>query len=403
VGPRGALEVLRRLGPVDAPLSALPNAGYPERAGDRLLYPSDPEYFARLTAECADAGARLVGGCCGAGPEHIRALKQALAEGGRPVRAEPAEPAAEAGPAEPAVESEFSRKLASGKKVVLVELDPPKHMDAEPALEGAEALARAGVDAVTVAENPLAAPRLSNIAMALHIRQRAGAETIIHLTGRDRNLIGLQSTMMGLGSLGLLNVLAVTGDPPSKGAQERVTGVFDARSFDLITLLHRMGRGEAPSGEDLRKPVKFCIGAALNPNTRNVDMQLRRMERKIECGARYFLTQPVYSEDRLERVVRAQERFGLPVLVGIMPLASHRNAEFLHNEFPGIVIPEEVRERMRKAGDAGMEEGVSVAWELLEKAWSDVSGVYVIPPFNRYRMALDLMGRLPDREAAPFA
>ncbi|MFW5838120.1 MAG: bifunctional homocysteine S-methyltransferase/methylenetetrahydrofolate reductase, partial [Desulfovibrionaceae bacterium] len=382
VGPRGALEVLKGLGPVGVPLSVLPNAGYPERAGDRLLYSSAPEYFARLTAEIADHGARLVGGCCGAGPEHIRALRGALAGGGRPVRAVPAEPAApEAAPGAPAAQSEFSRKLDSGKKIVLVELDPPKHLDPEPALAGAQELAQAGVDAITVAENPLASPRMSNIAMALHIRQRAGAETIIHLTGRDRNLIGLQSTIMGLASLGLLNVLAVTGDPPSKGAQERVTGVFDARSFELISILERMGRGETPSGEDLRTPVRFSIGAALNPNTRNFDLQLRRMERKIENGARYFLTQPVYSEDRLERIIQAGKRFGLPVFAGIMPLASHRNAEFLHNEFPGIEIPEDVRERMRAAGEAGAAEGVAIAWELLSRAWSEVDGVYIIPPF----------------------
>jgi homocysteine S-methyltransferase len=284
--------------------------------------------------------------------------------------------------------------------MVLVEVDPPKHLDPEPALEGAQELAKAGVDAITVAENPLASPRLCNIAMALHIRNRAGVEPIVHMTGRDRNLIGLQSTAMGLASLGLLNVLAVTGDPPSRGAQERVTGVFDAASFDLISLLERMGRAETPSGEDLRKPVRFSIGAALNPNTKNFDLQLKRMERKIECGARYFLTQPVYSEDRLERARRASEKFGLPIFVGIMPLVSHRNAEYLHNEFPGIEIPDPIRERMRKAGDAGMEVGVEIAWELLSKAWPDLAGVYIIPPFNRYRLALQLMDRLPGRGRA---
>lgn len=398
VGPRGAREVLRGLKSTPAPIAVLPNAGFPERAGDRLLYSSAPEYFARLTAECTDYGARIVGGCCGAGPEHIKALKLELDQRAR-ASIEVKIPSPDAGEDKPALalESDFGRKLAAGKKMVLVELDPPKHLDPEPALEGAQELAKAGVDAITVAENPLASPRLCNIAMALHIRNRSGVEPIVHMTGRDRNLIGLQSTAMGLASLGLLNVLAVTGDPPSRGAQESVTGVFDATSFDLISLLARMGRGETPSGEDLRKPVRFSIGAALNPNTKNFDLQLKRMERKIECGARYFLTQPIYSEDRLERVLRASNTFKLPVFAGIMPLVSHRNAEYLHNEFPGIEIPDDIRERMRKAGDAGAEAGVEIAWELLSKAWPELAGVYIIPPFNRYRLALQLMDRLPER------
>ncbi len=399
IGPHGALDVLRTLHLPPCRLSVMPNAGFPEKLGDRLIYGSSPEYFARITAQCASHGARLLGGCCGTGDAHIRALKQALASLESPGKTcVPGLTISSPAPAgsgdqqsrQPGEPSEFCKKLGS-KKMILVELDPPKHLDLEPLLQGAATLKAAGVDAITIAENPLAIPRLSNISTAQHIRQATGAETIIHMTGRDRNLVGLQSTIMGLASHGLLNVLAITGDPPTKGAEENVTGVFDVQSFGLMSLLQGFNQGKNYYGDDMKKPVQFCIGGAFNPNTKNIGLQVKRLQRKIDCGARYFLTQPVYSQERVDRLLEATKDIKVPIFLGIMPLASHRNAEFLHNEFPGIDIPDPIRERMRLAGDAGMREGVAIARELLEYAWPHIAGAYIIPPFNRYQMAVDLM------------
>ncbi|WP_028577631.1 bifunctional homocysteine S-methyltransferase/methylenetetrahydrofolate reductase [Desulfomicrobium escambiense] len=391
IGPKNSLEVVRALGPVPVPLSVLPNAGFPEAAGDRLMYASSPEYFARQTAACAVHGARLLGGCCGTGPEHIAALVKALGSALPEVRIEA--PSAEERTAGTAVPTRLARRLQEGK-VVLVELDPPKHLDTEPVLRAAEALAAAGVDAITIAENPLAVPRLSNITLAGMVRARTGADVVVHLTGRDRNLVGMQSTIMGLAASNLHNVLAVTGDPPSAGSAERVSGVYDLRSMELISLLAGFNRGRNHYGDDMRLPVNFCIGAAFNPNTRNMALQVGRMEKKIAAGATHFLTQPVYSRSRVDEILAATAHVKAPIVLGIMPLASHRNAEFLHNEFPGIEIPLEARERMARAGDAGQREGIEIAWELLEYAWPHFAGVYIIPPFNRYQMALELMRRL---------
>ncbi|MEA5088087.1 bifunctional homocysteine S-methyltransferase/methylenetetrahydrofolate reductase [Solidesulfovibrio sp.] len=398
MGPRGARDMLRAAGPLPGPVSVFPNAGFPERRGDRLVYPSSPEYFADMLMQCAQAGARLLGGCCGTGPEHIRALHRLLAAGkvAAPGATPPA--AAQAAPVTQPREQEatatgFAARLGSGRPLFLVELDPPKHLDVAAVLEGADALARAGVDAITLAENPLAAPRLSNIALAQRIRARSDIEVIVHLTGRDRNLIGMQSTIMGLACLGLENVLAVTGDPPSTGGEERLSGVFDVRSFELIALLENFRQGRNAHGQDMRAAANFCIGAAFNPNTRNIAMQVKRLSRKAALGARYFLTQPVYAKEKVDEVIAAVKDVAQPIFLGIMPLVSLRNAEFLHNEFPGITIPEPVFARLREAGDGQAQEGLEIAWELMEYALPHFAGMYVIPPFNRYPLALELIKR----------
>lgn len=391
IGPKNSLEVVQELGPVAVPLSVLPNAGFPEAAGDRLMYASSPEYFARQTAACAAHGARLLGGCCGTAPEHIAALVRVLRAGSPVARGTAKVP--EKIDAQFAAPTRLARRLTEGK-VILVELDPPKHLDVEPVLAAAEALTAAGVDGITIAENPLAVPRLSNIVLAGMIRARTGADVVVHLTGRDRNLVGMQSTIMGLAASGLHNVLAVTGDPPSAGSSERVSGVYDLRSLELMALLAGFNQGRNHYGDPMRLPVNFCIGGAFNPNTRNMALQVGRMEKKIAAGAGYFLTQPVYSRQRVDEILAATAHVRAPIVLGIMPLASSRNAEFLHNEFPGIEIPLETRERMARAGEHGQREGVDIAWELLEYAWPHFAGVYIIPPFNRHAMALELMRRL---------
>lgn len=396
IGPKNSLDVVRELegqGGLSVPVTVLPNAGFPEAAGDRLMYASSPEYFARQTAACASHGARLLGGCCGTGPEHIEALVAALRAGDAAVRTPRVSQDSPVEPQQQAEPTRLARRLQEGK-VVLVELDPPKHLDVEPVLQAASALVEHGVDAITIAENPLAVPRLSNIVLAGMVRARTGSEVVVHMTGRDRNLVGMQSTIMGMAASGLHNVLAVTGDPPSAGSAERVSGVYDLRSMELMQLLDGFNQGRNHYGDNMKLPVNFCIGGAFNPNTRNLALQVGRMEKKIQAGAQYFLTQPVYSRQRVDEILAATGHISAPIVLGIMPLASSRNAEFLHNEFPGIEIPQDTRDRMARAGDNGQQEGVQIAWELLEYAWSHFAGVYIIPPFNRYQMALELMRRL---------
>ncbi len=401
VGPKGARDILARASAagLPGPFSVFPNAGFPERLDDRLVWPSSPAYFGRTLAACADLGARLLGGCCGTGPEHVAALRAALAGESAARAAAPAAPVppAPSAPARAGADGQprnrFADRLRAGERLFLVELDPPKHLDVAPALAAAEALARGGADAITVAENPLASPRLSSVALAAMIRARTGAEVIVHLTGRDRNLIGMQSTIMGLAAQGLLNVLAVTGDPPPSGGEDRVSGVFDVRSFELMALLKGFAEGRNAQGQDMKARPPFCIGGAFNPNTRDMAVQVSRLRRKMERGAEFFLTQPVYSRDKIDRIAAATRDTGAPVFLGIMPLASHRNAEYLHNEFPGISIPDEVRERMRAAGENGAAEGLQIAWELMEHALPRFAGIYVMPPFNRHAAALELLRR----------
>ncbi|MFO7597925.1 MAG: bifunctional homocysteine S-methyltransferase/methylenetetrahydrofolate reductase [Desulfocurvibacter africanus] len=397
VGPKGGRDILTaasRARPT-GPFSVFPNAGFPERLEDRLIWPSSPDYFGRTLAECVPLGARLLGGCCGTGPEHIAALRRALAGEPKTPRAPRVEATAARPPAPAAAaqENRFAQRLRAGERMFLVELDPPKHMDVSATLAAAEALAEAGIDAITVADNPLSSPRLCNIALAGLIRTRTGAEVVVHMTGRDRNLIGLQSAIMGLASQGLFNVLAVTGDPPPQGGEERISGVFDVRSFELITLLKGFVQGRNASGQDMKAKPPFCVGGAFNPNTRDITIQVGRMRRKIERGAEYFLTQPVYSLEKVDLILEATRDVKTPIFLGIMPLASHRNAEYLHNEFPGISIPDEIRERMRKAGDQGAAEGIEIAWELMARALPHFAGIYIMPPFNRHAAALELVRR----------
>jgi homocysteine S-methyltransferase len=382
-GPHKALELLRGLGPLPVPLTLFPNAGYPERAGDRLLYDSSPEYFAQALLECAGHGARLVGGCCGTGPAHIAALRRLLdAQGDPPGRAgqlspRPAPPPRRtpkpppACPKPPGPSPGAAQTAAGGARPA----PAPGH---RPAMQAARALAQAGVDAITVAETPAGRAAPVGVALAGMIHRATGVGDGGHLTGRDRNWSACKSTLMGLAAQGLTNVLAVTGDPPPQGTDDAVPGVFDLRSFELISLLARFNRGENHAGEPLRLRPNFTIGAAFNPNTRNPALQVQRARRKIENGARFLLTQPVYTREAAERCAELTADLGVPVLLGVMPLVSARNAEFLHNEFPGISIPEAIRERMRRAGDQGAREGTDIAWELLEPAWKLFAGVY--PP-----------------------
>ena len=397
-GPRELLKVLSRMATVsDLPLSAFANSGFPQYVDGRYIYLATPEYFAEMGREMAAAGASLVGGCCGTTPDHIRALAQALA-GAKPMpRPRPARvevPAAGEKEA-PATDRKTFLDAWGRRPVVTVELDPPRGIDCTKVLAAARTLAEAGVDAISLAENPLARIRMGNLALGKKIQDETGAEVIVHVTCRDRNLIGLHSELMGAHLLGLRNILAVTGDPVSVGGESGATSVFDLNSVGLLQLLSALNRGESLLGTDLGACSRFLLGAAFNPNLPSMDGQLRRLEKKVAAGARFVQTQPVYSPEILSALLERTAPQGIPVLVGILPLVSERNAEFLHNEVPGITLPEEVRRRMRgKNGEAGVREGLALAMELVEAGRGRVGGWYLMPPFGKVDLSLKLMAAI---------
>ncbi|BCR03362.1 bifunctional homocysteine S-methyltransferase/methylenetetrahydrofolate reductase [Desulfuromonas versatilis] len=403
-GPRELIQVLERMGAVSPlPLSAFPNSGFPQYLDGRYIYLATPEYFAAKGAEMVAAGAALVGGCCGTTPEHIRALAEAL-KGMRPAarKLHPvrgltavAEPVAAPAGVRPTFLDGWGKR-----PVVTVELDPPRGVDCEKVLAGARELAAAGVDAISLAENPLARIRMGNLALARVIQEQTGLEVIAHVTCRDRNLIGLHSELMGAHLLGLRNILAVTGDPVSVGGESGATSVFDLNSVGLLELLSALNAGKSLLGAELGGRTQFLLGAAFNPNLPSMTGQLNRLRKKIAAGARFVQTQPIYSERILQQLIEQTDPLEIPVLVGVLPLVSERNAEFLHNEVPGITLPEEVRRRMKgKSGEEGVREGMAIARELVEAGRGKVGGWYLMPPFGKVGLARELVEFI--RGAAP--
>ncbi len=393
-GPREMLQILERLAASSAlPLSAFPNSGLPQYVDGRYIYLATPEYFAARGREMASAGASLVGGCCGTTPEHIRLLAEAL-KGARPA-VRPAPARREIRTTRPEAQAPERRTFLDAwgeRPLVTVELDPPRGLECGKILGAARALTEAGVDAISLAENPLARIRMGNIALATRIQRETGVEVIVHVTCRDRNLIGLHSEMMGAHLLGVRTVLAVTGDPVSVGGEAGATSVFDLNSVGLLELLSALNEGRSLLGAELEGRTSFLLGAAFNPNLASMEGQLRRLQKKIAAGARFVQTQPVYSAAILEALLSRTESAGIPVLVGLLPLVSERNAEFLHNEVPGITLPEEVRARMHgKRGEEGVAEGTAIARELIEIGRGRVAGWYIMPPFGKVDIALALM------------
>ena len=392
-GPLEILRTVKRMGRVvDLPIAAYPNSGFPEYVDGRYIYRATPEYFADMAAEMVAAGAALVGGCCGTTPAHIRRIAEQV-KGLRPVPRTPA-------PTVPTAESVGARAGGGAgflagwgrEKVVTVELDPPRGLDCSRVLTGSRILKEAGADAINLAENPLARVRMGNIALASLIQKEVGIEVIVHITCRDRNLIGLQSDLMGASLLGIRTILAVTGDPASLGEQAGASSVFDLNSFTLIKLLNGLNGGVNALGNPIGSGTSFTIGAAFNPNSQRMDVQAGRLANKVANGARFAQTQPIYDVQRLDEMLGQTAHLGIPILPGILPLVSERNAEFLHNEVPGITIPEEIRMRMRgKEKDEGVREGLAIAREFIAAVRERVGGFYLIPPFGRYEIAAELV------------
>jgi methionine synthase / methylenetetrahydrofolate reductase(NADPH) len=411
IGPNGIMRTIEKLtAPADIPFSVFPNAGMPDYVDGRVTFGATPEYFAECAAQFAALGAHIIGGCCGTTPKHIAAIAQALSgvaagtsaavrleqrrtEGAAAVVTPPAEEqlgVVDAGEAEPSAKPTLL-DIVKQRHTVIVELDPPRDLDISKFMRGAKALQEAGVDAVTMADNSLAVTRMSNMALGQMVQADCGVRPLIHIAGRDRNLIGTQSHLMGLHALGIDHVLAVTGDPSRFGDLPGSSSVYDLSSFDMIRLIKQLNEGIAFSGKPLKRKANFLIGAALNPNVKFLDKAIQRMERKIMLGADYIMTQPIYDPKLIEQLYESTKHLDIPIFIGVMPLASGRNAEYLHNEVPGIQLSDEIRKRMAGLeGEEGRRVGVEIAKELLDVSMKYFKGVYLMTPFLFYEMSTEL-------------
>ncbi|OIJ14837.1 bifunctional homocysteine S-methyltransferase/methylenetetrahydrofolate reductase [Anaerobacillus alkalilacustris] len=373
--------------------SAYPNASLPDYIDGRLVYQTNPQYFGESAKSFVREGVRLIGGCCGTTPDHIRAVSNAV-KGKEPIKVKHVKAKQRKNITVFHKDNKESlQEITLRRKSVIVELDPPKKLNVDDFIEGSKKLKEAGVDAVTLADNSLASPRVCNLSLASIIKSQHDVRPLVHITCRDRNLIGLQSHLMGLHTLGIDQVLAVTGDPTKIGDFPGATSVYDLASFDLIRLIKQMNKGVSFSGKDLGAQTNFAVGAAFNPNVKHLEQAVKRMEKKLEYGADYFLSQPVYSKEQIKKIYEATKHIKAPIYIGIMPLTSSKNAEFLHNEVPGIKLTDETRERMARLSNdkiASQNEGVQMAKELIDEVHRYFNGLYLITPFLRYEMTIEL-------------
>lgn len=407
-GPAGTFSILERMRPLcDRPMSAMPNAGVPENVQGRTLYMATPEFMGTWARRLVKAGVRLIGGCCGTTPAMIQTMGEFL----KSVQPSPKtkffvdsldiaenKKAQQIAPTPTAQKSKFAALL--GKKfAVSVELDPPRGVSAEALLDSAKLLADNGVDAINIADGPRATARMSPTALASLLKANVGIETIVHYCCRDRNILGMQADLIGAHATGLRNILIITGDPPKLGNYPHATAVFDVDSIGLIRLANLLNRGLDLAGEPLGGKTELLIGTGCNPGAIDADLELQRLQKKIEAGAEYVFSQPVYDPETLERFLkRAKPFLKIPFFVGILPLASLRNAEFLHSEIPGMQIPPAVMQRMAAVStkEAQKSEGIAIAREALQAARtiSAVKGAYIMPPFNQAKTALAVLSGL---------
>ncbi|HUE95344.1 MAG TPA: bifunctional homocysteine S-methyltransferase/methylenetetrahydrofolate reductase, partial [Longimicrobiaceae bacterium] len=409
VGPHAMLEMVPLLvAATDQPISAQPNAGLPRQVDGRTIYMASPEYMATYAAHMIRKGVRFVGGCCGTTPEHIQEIVGAvrmLAPGGarRPVVSTP-EPEPAAALLEPvplAERSNWGRKLAAGEFLTTVEIVPPRGIEPEKMIEGVRLLKQAGVDGVNVPDGPRAQSRMGVIATSVLVQQQVGIEAVVHYCCRDRNLLGMLSDLLGAQALGLRNMLLITGDPPKMGPYPEATAVFDIDAIGLTHLVTRLNRGLDPGGGAIGQPTSFVVGVGVNPGATDFEHEMKRFYWKVEAGAEYAITQPVFDVQQLFRFLEHIDKEGIriPIIAGLWPLVSARNAEFLANEVPGVVVPDDVIERMRHATalgkEYGVEEGIRIARQMLAEALPAIQGVQVSAPFGRVPLALRVFEALP--------
>jgi len=421
VGPQTILEAIEKMAPVTRrKLSAQPNAGMPREVSGRSMYMASPEYMATYAHHLVQAGAKVVGGCCGTTPAHIRAIVEGIrplaprhsgivqhatvadsagrgrlsrvveSDGTSPSSSRPVATGVE--PVPLVERSQWAAKLARGEFVTSVEIVPPRGVDASAMLRDVGALKRAGVDAVNVPDGPRAQSRMSAVLVSILIQQQLGIEAVTHYCCRDRNLLGMLSDLLGASAMGLHNVLVITGDPPKMGPYPDATAVFDIDSIGLTNLVSRLNRGLDPGGNAIGMPTRFVIGVGVNPAAVDPAQERRRFEWKVEAGAEFAITQPVFDVAQLERFLGTLGDSRIPVVAGIWPLTSARNAEFLANEVPGVTVPAGIIQRMRNASAKSKEhaiaEGIAIAREMLEQVRGSVQGVQVSAPFGKVELAL---------------
>ena len=402
VGPVAMLDAIERVrAATSLPLSAQPNAGIPRSVEGRNIYLCSPEYMASYARKFVAAGVRVVGGCCGTTPEHIRAMKLELrVDEARGKSASARSVSGHAAPAEvPAVplekRSPLGAKLARGEFATMVEIVPPKGTDIRKEVEGARFLKSVGVDAVNIPDSPRASARMSNQALSLLIQREVGIDAVLHYTCRDRNVLCIQSDLLGAAAVGIRNLICITGDPPKMGNYPDATAVFDVDAIGLVNIVHNLNRGLDIGGNPIGTGTSFVIGVGANPGLTDLDEEVRRFEYKVEAGGEYAVTQPVFDLRLLENFLRRIEHCRIPVVAGIWPLVSVRNAEFMKNELR-VSVPDAILERMARAQtpEAAREEGVAIAREMLMATRSMVQGAQISAPLGRYSSAVDVLEAL---------
>jgi len=401
VGPVAMLDAVERLrAATTLPLSAQPNAGMPHSVEGRNIYLCSPEYMASYARKFVAAGVRLVGGCCGTTPEHIQVMKSALRVGEARAKASTAQvkgaAALVAAPAVPLEQrSRLGAKLAAREFVTMVEIVPPKGTDIRKEIEGARFVKSVGVDGINIPDSPRASARMSNQALSLLVQQQVGIEAILHYTCRDRNVLCIQSDLLGAAATGIHNLICITGDPPKMGNYPDATAVFDVDAIGLVNIVHNLNRGLDIGGNPIGAGTGFVIGVGANPGVPNLDEEIRRFEYKVEAGAEYAVTQPVFDLSLLENFLRRIAHHRIPVVAGIWPLVSVRNAEFMKNELR-VSVPDSILERMAatKTPEAAREEGIAIAREMLIAVRHMVQGAQISAPQGRYSSAVDVLEAL---------
>ncbi|PJC60383.1 MAG: bifunctional homocysteine S-methyltransferase/methylenetetrahydrofolate reductase [Ignavibacteria bacterium CG_4_9_14_0_2_um_filter_37_13] len=400
VGPKAMLDALENLRSLtDIPISVQPNAGLPQNISGRNIYMTSPEYMAEYAKRFIQTGANIVGGCCGTNPTHIKAMRKAV-QALQPVKRMDVkiadlqvEKPSEIKIYEKNEKSRLSNKLLKKEFVKLVELVSPKGVSPSREVDKARKLYHAGIDAINIPDGPRASARMSALALAAIIQKEVGIETVLHIACRDRNVIGMQSDLLGAWALGLRNILAITGDPPKLGNYPDATAVFDVDAIGLTNIINRLNHGLDIASNPIGDPTGFCVGVGVNPGAINLDEELKRLEWKIEAGAEFMITQPVFDIKLLEHFMKRIEKIKLPLICGIWPLVSFRNAEFMNNEVPGASVPQKILQRMKKmtTKEEGFNEGVKIARETFDQVKTFADGVQISAPLGRIEAIFDMI------------
>jgi homocysteine S-methyltransferase len=398
-GPSQLLRILKQMRQAvpSAKYWVKPNAGWPEQVGGRIMYPADPEYFGEYALSLRDAGANVVGGCCGTTPQHIAAMKKALESVPASVIEMPSVDDFETSEVSDAgAPSQLAQKLANGKFSICVEMDPPRGLSTHKLIAGASLLHDAGADVINVADSPMARMRMSAWAVCDVVQRTVGVETTLHFPTRGRNLLRVQGDLLAAHAIGLRNVFVVMGDPTSIGDYPEAMDNYDLVPSGLIKLIKQgFNAGLDHSGTSIGQPTNFFVGAALNLCPPDMETEVKNLHRKIKAGADFFLTQPTYHPDDGPKLIAAYEakhgKLHQPILAGILPLVTAKHANFLHNEVPGIIIPDEARRSLENAGESGWKVGVQLSVELIQQIKSWAQGIYIMPQFHRYDMVAEII------------